>query len=151
MGGVARYQKAAKDDFVLYRDAEDGRDARLAAWACCLHPESSVEPSIVLAVAEKAGDATDVFAQTVHAGALLRAAKPGLAAEKLRMVCESRDERPTAWMIYALALKRNGKLNLAKPWRDKAAAWLSAVPTANRPVSWDARTEVEFLLKEFDQ
>jgi WD40 repeat protein/tetratricopeptide (TPR) repeat protein len=150
-GDVARYRKAAKDDFDLYKDATDNRDARLAAWACCLHPDPGIDPSAVLAVAERTADTTDPFALTVYAAALVRAGKPDPACNKLRTVCDANEDRPTSWMVYALALKRAGKPALAKPWRDKAAAWLAAVPGSNRPVSWDAQAEVEILLKEFDQ
>jgi WD40 repeat protein/Flp pilus assembly protein TadD len=151
-GDADGYRKACLDLVAEFGDKADPRQARAIAWACCLSADSGVDPAILLRLAE-AGlkpNPSDSAAVTAHAAALLRAGRGEDALTRLKVLCDDTEPRPTAWLTLAAVLGRSGKGEEAKGWREKAIKWLAEQTTVGNgiPPSWDARTDVEVLLRE---
>ena len=148
-GDVAGYRRACRE--LIAAPPDDPVGARLAAWACVLSPESGVDVAAVLRLAE-AGlkpNPADPAAATTHAAALLRAGRTDDAVGKLKYLCTADEDRPAAWLFYALALAKQGKAADASAWRAKAEAWLAKARQPGAvPSSWDQRAEAVILLRE---
>jgi tetratricopeptide (TPR) repeat protein len=150
-GDLPGYRQACRELLDRHRSAADPRAALSAAWACVLSPESGADPSAVVQLAEaglKSAPA-DPFARTVHAAALLRAGRSAEAAAELKAVSATDGDHPAAWLVYALALSRQGDAASASAWRAKAEAWLARASAPGAvPPTWDQRADAEVLLKE---
>ena len=80
---------------------------------------------------------------------MLRAGRFEEAAAKLKAICESKAERPAAWLIASIVQSRLGHATDAKIWREKAEMWLKRETKPGQvPPAWDTRAEVEILLRE---
>ncbi len=142
------YQKACRDLTDFYRGTHDANEAHRVAWVCSLSPDSGIDPQQVLKLAEVGTIASD-FATMVMGASLMRAGRFEEAAAKLKAICESKAERPAAWLIYCIVQNRLGHATDAKIWREKAEMWLKRETKPGQvPPAWDTRAEVEILLRE---
>jgi tetratricopeptide (TPR) repeat protein len=148
-GDTDGYRRACRE--LLAEAPTDPAAAQQTAWACVLSPENGADVAAVLRLAE-AGlkpNPADPFAATVHAAALLRAGRVEEAVGKLKYLSTADEDRPAAWLFYALALSKQGKQADAAAWRSKAEAWLTGGQKPGAvPPSWDQRVEAEVLLRE---
>ncbi len=153
-GDVEGYRKACHDLLGRHRDTTDPAVAQDIAWTCSLSTAEIAElaPAVKLAELALKANPTDPTAVIVHALAAVRVGRGEEVLAGLKRVCDAKDNLPTAWLVYALALQRTGKAEDARVWQAKAAQWVAEQRTdATVPPSWDTRTDVEILLREFGE
>lgn len=151
-GDFPGYRTACRELVDRYRESTDPAEARAVAWVVSLSPESGIDPGTLVKLAEAGTKtrSTDPDSIAVLALAHLRSGRAEESIAALKGICDGTDVRPTAWLIYSLALASSGPTESAKAWRDKAAKWLADQnpPNGGVPPTWSLRTDIEILLRE---
>ncbi|WP_168219098.1 protein kinase domain-containing protein [Limnoglobus roseus] len=150
-GDTEGYHKACHELLGQNRDATDPALARDIAWTCSLSPGDAADLVAVVKFANLAikSTPTDPTTVMVQALATVRDGRVEEAIPALESLCAAKDCPPTAWAVYALALRRVGKPEESKGWQTRATQWLAEQTSGpGVPPTWDTRAELEILLRE---
>ncbi len=154
---LPEYQDFCMQLFQRNEDATNGELNRIA-WTCSLSPDSSVDPTELLTVAERAqGDTLSVGFLNTLGAAQYRAGKVETAIATLNRCLELRKDNLLAfdWIWLSICHASQKRSSEAVDFHKQAKEWLemerglreAGLPT-DRQFTWDVELQLDLLIAE---